>query len=64
MEIRNIMAPMKDDLEKAKRLQNQRWIRGMPLLKMQHSEMAHINFQKWVFVSKNAVSRILKLDQK
>ena len=31
---------------------------------MQHPEMAHINFQSWVFVSKNAVNMILKLDQK
>ena len=38
--------------------------RGLPLLPMQHSEMAHINFQSWVFVSKTAVNKILKLDQK
>ena len=27
-------------------------------------EMAHINFQSWVFVSKYAVNKILKLDRK
>ena len=27
-------------------------------------EMAHINFQSWVFVFKNAVNKILKLGQK
>ena len=37
--------------------------RGLPLLPMQHPEMAHINFQNLVFVSKNAVNKILKLDQ-
>ena len=31
---------------------------------LQHSEMADINFQSWVFVSKNAMNKILKLDQK
>ena len=25
---------------------------------------AHINFQSWVFVSKNTVNKILKLDRK
>ena len=29
---------------------------------MQHLEMAHINFQSLVFVSKNAVNKILKLE--
>ena len=37
--------------------------RGLPLLPMQHPEMAHINFQSCVFVSKNAENKILKLDQ-
>ena len=35
--------------------------RGLPLLPMQQSEMAHINFHSWVFVSKNAVNKIFKL---
>ena len=38
--------------------------RGLPLLPIQHSEMAHINFQSWVFVSKKTMNKILKLDQK
>ena len=37
--------------------------RGLPLLPMQHPEMAHINFQSSVFVSKKTVNKILKLDQ-
>ena len=37
---------------------------GLPLLPMQHLEMAHINFQSSVFVSKRTVNKILKLDQK
>ena len=31
---------------------------------MQHPELAHINFQSWVFVSQTAVNKILKLEQK
>ena len=38
--------------------------RGLPLLPMQQPEMAHINFHSWVFVSKNAVNKIFKLDRK
>ena len=38
--------------------------RGLPLLPMQHPEMAHINFQSWVFVSKKTMNKFLKLDQK
>ena len=37
--------------------------RGLPLLPMQHPEMAHINFQSSVFVSEKTVNKILKLDQ-
>ena len=37
--------------------------RGLPLMPMQHPEMAHINFQSSVFVSKKTVNKILKLDQ-
>ena len=38
--------------------------RGLPLLPVQRPEMAHINFQSSVFVSKKTVNKILKLDQK
>ena len=38
--------------------------RGLPLLPMQHPEMAHSNFESSVFVSKKTVNKILKLDQK
>ena len=38
--------------------------RGLTLLPMQHPEMANINFQSLVFVSKKPVNKILKLDQK
>ena len=38
--------------------------RGLPLLPMEHPEIAHINFHSWVFVSKNGVNQILKLDRK
>ena len=38
--------------------------RGLPLLPIQHSKIAHINFHSWVFVSKNAVNKILKPAQK
>ena len=38
--------------------------RGLPLLQMQRLEMGHINFQSRVFVSKNAVNRILKIERK
>ena len=38
--------------------------RGLPLLPMQHPEMAHINFQNWVLVSKKTVNKTLKLDRK
>ena len=38
--------------------------RGLPLLPMQHPEMAHINFQSSVFVSKKTVNKILKPDRK
>ena len=34
---------------------------GLPLLLMQHPKKAHINFQSWVFVSKNVMNKILKL---
>ena len=37
--------------------------RGLPLLPMQHPEMAHINFQGSVFVSKKTVNKILKLTE-
>ena len=37
---------------------------GLPLLPMQHPKMAHTDFQSWVFVSKNAVNKILKLNWK
>ena len=36
--------------------------RGLPLLPMQHPEMAHINFQSSAFGSKKSVNKILKLD--
>ena len=38
--------------------------RGLLLQPMQHPEMAHINFETSVFVSKKTVNKILKLDQK
>ena len=38
--------------------------RGVPLLPIQHPEMAHSNFQNLVFVSTKTVNKILKLDQK
>ena len=38
--------------------------RGLPLLPMQHPEMAHSNVESSVFVSKKTVNKILKIDQK
>ena len=38
--------------------------RGLPLLPMQHPEMAHSNFESSVFVSKKTVNKILKIEQK
>ena len=35
-------------------------MQGVPLLPMQHAKKAHINFQGWVFVSKNVVNKILQ----
>ena len=60
-------------LEISKTLMNEIWYdciksmgrcKGLPLLPMQHPEMAHINSQSSVFVSKKPGNKILKLDQK
>ena len=38
--------------------------RGLPLLPMQHPKKAYINFQAWVFFSKNVVNRFSNLSER
>ena len=51
-------------LEECKYVISRGGCRGLLLLPMQHPETADINFQSCVFVSRNAVNKIVKLDPK